>query len=411
MKQLITFTALAAAAMLLPSCGQKGGGQSSQEGRTISEILADSPVAAQRVLVGEDTMVVARLTEAPEPVTLLASEMFDEFELIKLEDTEGALTGGGTTWVSQNHILVYDGNNVKLYDRKGKFIANVGARGQGPGEYSIAPYFLTIDEMQGKIYMMTYSASQINTYNVADGTFAGSIPLVYESPKGFCKIDPENGRITVASMQFKDVAPCSPVWVQDFDGNLISEVKRPDLGITPDFSNEINPGMSSDGKELYHSQCLITELIADTLYRSDGKTIHPEFTYDFGEKVPMHSLRSFPQFYVMKIFGDPVMVSENSYMVGSNMPFVIDRTSLKGAPAELMIDQLGTLTFKKDWDFMSTPGYFTMSCDPGDLLDMLKAAPDTHPSANEDGLKRMEELRNSIDHDGNHYVLIGHWKQ
>ena len=411
MKQLITFTALAVAALLLPSCGQKGGGQSSQEGRTISEILADSPVAAQRVVVGEDTVVVARLDEEPKPVTLLASEMFDEFELIKLEDTEGALTGGGPTWVSQNHILIYDGNNVKLYDRKGKFIANIGARGQGPGEYSIAPYFMTIDEKQGKIFMMTYSASQINTYNVADGTFAGSIPLAYESPKGFCKIDAENGLFTVASMQFKDVAPCSPVWVQDFNGNIVSEVKRPDLGITPDFSNEINPGMSSDGKEIYHSQCLITELIADTLYRSDGKTIHPEFTYDFGEKAPMHSLRAFPEFFIMKIFGDPVMVSENSYMVGSNMPFVIDRASLKGAPAELMIDPLGTLTLKKDWDYINTPGYFTKSCDPGDLLDMLNAAPDSHPLANEDGLKRMKELRNSIDPEGNHYVIIGHWNQ
>ena len=410
MKQLITFTALAVATMLLPSCSQKESGRSPHDERSISEILIDSPMAAQRVVVGEDTVVVARLTEAPEPVTLLASEMFDEFELLKLEDTEAALTGGGKPWVSKNHIMIYDNNNIKLYDRKGKFIANIGSRGQGPGEYSIAPYYMTIDEKHGKIYMMTYSASQINTYNVADGTFAGSIPFVYESPKGFCMIDSENGRITVASMQFKDVSPCSPVWVQDFDGNLISEVKRPDLGITPDFSNEINPGMSSDGKELYHSQCLITELIADTLYRSDGKTIHPEFTYDFGDNVPMHSLRAFPKFYVMKAFGDPVMVSENSYMVGSEMPFVIDRASLKGAPAELMIDQLGTLTLKKDWDYMSTPGYFTMSYDPGDLLDMLNAAPDSHPLVNEDGLKRMEELRNSIDPEGNHYVIIGHWK-
>lgn len=411
MKQLITFTALAVAGILLPSCGQKGIGQSSHDGRSISEILTDSPIAAQRVVVGEDTVVVARLDEEPEPVTLLASEMFDEFELIKLEDTEDALTGGGKTWVSKNHIMIYDNNNVKLYDRKGKFIANVGARGQGPGEYSIAPYFMTIDEKQGKIYMMTYSASQINTYNVADGTFAGSIPLAYESPKGFCKIDSENGLITVASMQFKDYKPCSPVWVQDFNGNIVSEVKRPDLGLTPDFSNEINPGMSQDGNELYHSQCIITELIADTLYRSDGKTIHPEFTYDFGDKVPMHSLRAFPKFYIMKVFGDPVMVSENSYTVGSTMPFVVDRVSLKGAPAELMIDPIGTLTVKKDWDYMSTPGYFTMSYDPGDLLDMLNAAPDSHPLINQDGLKRMEQLRNSIDPEGNHYVLIGRWKQ
>lgn len=92
------------------------------------------------------------------------------------------------------------------------------------------------------------------------------------------------------------------------------------------------------------------------------------------------------------------------------MPLVIDRASLKGAPAELMFDQLGTFTLNKDWDFICTPGYFSMSYDPGDLLDMLKAAPDSHPLANEEGLKRMEELRNSIDPEGNHYVIIGHWK-
>lgn len=410
MKHLITITALAVAGMMLPSCTHKGDGRSSKDGRSISEIFAYSPVAAQRTVVGEDTVVVARVTEEPEPVTLLASEMFDDFELVKLEDSEDALTGGGKTWASQNHIMIWDNNNVKLYDRKGKFIANVGARGQGPGEYSIAPYFLTIDEKQGKIYMMTYIADKINVYKISDGTFEESIPLAYQSPKGFCKIDSENGLITVVSMQFKDGQPSSPVWIQDFDGNIVSEVTRSDLELSPDFSNEINPGMSSNGNELYHSQCIITELIADTLYRSDGKPIHPEFTYDFGENVPMHSLRVFPGFYIMKVFGDPVMVSENSYVLGSNMPFVIDRASLKGAPAELMIDHIGTLTLKKDWDYMNTPGYFTMSCDPGDLLDMLNAAPDSHPLANEDGIKHMEELRNSIDPEGNHYVIIGHWK-
>lgn len=95
MKQLFAFTTLAVAGMLLSSCVQKVGERSSQDGRTITEILANSPVAAQRVVVGEDTVVVARLAEEPEPVTLLASEMFDDVELIKLEDTEEALTGGG----------------------------------------------------------------------------------------------------------------------------------------------------------------------------------------------------------------------------------------------------------------------------------------------------------------------------
>ncbi|MDE6290620.1 MAG: 6-bladed beta-propeller, partial [Muribaculaceae bacterium] len=277
--------------------------------------------------MGKDTVVSAKLTVKPEPVMILASEMFDEFELIKLEDTEEALTGGGKTWVSEKHIMIWEGNNVKLYDRKGKYIANVGAKGQGPGEYSIAPYFMTIGEKQGKIYMMTYDADKINVYRLSDGTFESSIPLAYNSPKGFCKIDSENGLMTVASLQFDDKKPSSPVWIQDFEGNLVSSVIRPDLRLNPDYSNEIIPAEASDGKEIYHSQALITGVVADTLYRSDGKTLHPEFTYDFDNEVTMHAYQAFPQFYVIETYGDPVMVSERSWVIGSEMPLVIDRVS------------------------------------------------------------------------------------
>lgn len=410
MKTPIKLFSMALCAGMLMSCHRQTSKKHLQDEFPVSEVLVDAPVAAKRVVVGEDTVVVAKLTEEPTPVAILASEVFDEFELIKLEDTDEAMTGGGQTWVSENHILIWDGNSVKMFDRKGKYIANIGSKGQGPGEYSIAPYFLTIDEKGGKIYMMTYSANQINTYDIADGSFLGSIPLAYNSPKGFCKVDSEKGLITVASMQFKDEQPSSPVWVQDFEGNIVSAVQRPDLELPIDYSNEIIPAMTSDGRELYHSQTLITASVADTLYRSDGKTMHPEFTYDFGRDIKMHTLQVFPQFYVLETYGDPIMVSENSWIVGGEMPLVIDKMSLKGAPAELMIDQLGTLCFKKEWNWMNTPGYFAKSYEPGDLLDMLNAAPDSHPLANEEGLKRMEELRESINPEGNHYVMIGHWR-
>lgn len=414
MKTSVTLFSAAACTVLLLSCGCKNQSKSSnrnlQDEHPVSSVLADSPIVAERVVVGEDTVVVAKVTEMPDPVAILASEVFDEFELIKLEDSEEALTGGGKTWVSKNHIMIWDGNNVKLFDREGKFIANVGAKGQGPGEYSIAPYYMTIDETQGKIYMMTYSAKEINTYNISDGSFLGRIPLAYDSPKGFCKIDSKNGLITVASMQFKGDLPTSPVWVQDFEGNEVSAVQRPDLALTPDFSNEIIPATTPDESQLYHSYTLITSLRPDTLYRSDGKNMHPEFTYDFGKYLRMHSFQSFPQFYVVETYGDPVMVSESSWIVGSDMPLVIDKLSLKGAPGELMIDQLGTLSLKKYWNTLNSPGYFAQSFDPGDLLDMLQAAPDSHPLANEEGIKKMEELRKTINPEGNHYVMIGHWR-
>lgn len=409
MKQTNLLSVMALISLTLASC--VGGNQVNQSGRSMADVLKNSPVVAEKVVIGEDTVVVGKITSEVDPLTLLASEMFDEFELVKLEDSDEALTGGGKTWISDGHILIYDNNNLKLYDRKGKYIAKVGSRGQGPGEFSIAPYFVTVDEKNGKIYMMTYAAKNINTYSLTDGSFIGSIPLAFESPKGFCSVDADKGEITVASIQFKDWGSTSPVWVQDFEGNLISSVERPDLQLTPDYSNEINPAVTNDGKGLYHSQLLLTILTQDTIYRSDGKGMHPVFTYDFGKDVPMHSLQAFPQFYTVVTYGDPTMVTENSWIMKPSTPYIIDRSTLKGAPAELMIDQLGTLFAKKYWNIMSSPGYFSETVDPGDLLDMLHAAPDSHPLANEEGLKKMEELRNSIDPEGNHYVMIGHWKE
>lgn len=75
-----------------------------------------------------------------------------------------------------------------------------------------------------------------------------------------------------------------------------------------------------------------------------------------------------------------------------------------------MFDNLGTLTMDSGWADGSRPDYLVWIIDPGDLLDCLEAAPESHPLATDEGMARMKELKESIAPDDNNYLLIGRWK-
>lgn len=402
---------LAAMLLAIASCGshEKNKGSLPFSSNPSSKSFAEAPVVAERVAVGSDTIVVGKLTSTPETVTLLATELLDDLEIVKLENSDNATVGGGPVWVSDRRLIIYDGKGIKQFDRKGKYLGNIGSKGQGPGEYSIAPYYIVADEDAGRIYLLEYGATNLLIYDT-NGEYVGKIPLAEKVNKGFFEIDNEKGLLTVASLRFDGVSELGPIWVQDFQGNLISSVNRPDLGVVPDFSNEVTKGVVSGGDGFVYSLFRISPK-ADSLYVYDGDRLRPDFTFDFGDEVPIHGLLALPQFYVVMTFGAPVQVSEGGYNLPHNVPFVIDRTTLRGAPAVLMFDNLGTLTMSRGWYDVPNPEYLTWCVDPGDLLDCLKASPTSHPLANDEGMKRMRELQESIDLDDNNYVIIGKWKK
>lgn len=373
-----------------------------------ARVFAEAPVAASRVIIDGDTVVVGKLTSKPETVTLLASEMLDDLKLVRLENTDEALVGGGATWVTEKRIITYDGKSIKQFDHTGKYLGEIARKGQGPGEYSLAPYHITADEEAGRIYMAQYSADRIMTYGL-DGKYIGDIPLAYKTRKSIFTVDGDRRLITVAALQFTVDEDVPVIWQQDFEGNVTDSVMRPYLTVSPDYCNEVNSGVTPSGDGITFSLYRI-EPGPDTLYTYVDSRFRPDFTFDFGDDTPVHELLSLPQYYVVTSYGKPVPTSEYSAYLPQLTPFVIDRTTLHGAPAVLMFDDFGTLTMDRDWMNSHTPGYFTLCLDPGDLLDCLANAPDTHPLATDEGMNRMRQLRESIDPDDNCYVLIGRWK-
>jgi hypothetical protein len=77
---------------------------------------------------------------------------------------------------SYGNLLFLDtkGSQVCVFNKSGKFIKRIGAKGQGPGEY-IRPHAMGVD-YQGNIYIADHSTRRINIYD-RNGEFVSSFLL------------------------------------------------------------------------------------------------------------------------------------------------------------------------------------------------------------------------------------------
>ena len=85
---------------------------------------------------------------------MLFSDLIESLEIIKLDGREEALVATYPSGidVSSNYILIEpDGvSALKLFTRKGRYVADIGGVGQGPGEYKYAVNRF-LDEKQGRV--------------------------------------------------------------------------------------------------------------------------------------------------------------------------------------------------------------------------------------------------------------------
>lgn len=403
--KMFLLAAAGMAAIVLPACGTAD----NTEKGAISA-LDDAPVVAKLTTDKGNNLITADVKLADRTEVLRLTDLADDIRIVRLDNTDDALIGESNIWVSDNRIIMYSDGVVRQFDQSGKYLGRIGNRGQGPGEYTIAPYDIYVDEPASKIYLAQYGASKLFAYDMETGVFINEIPLAYKLNKGRVHVDTRAGKVTVAALPFNDAENLDNIWVQDFDGNVISSVTMPWLAVVPDFSNEITAGTNSGATDFDYSMFRI-QSEPDTLYTYDGSRLIPSFTASLsglGDKTPMHMYASAPQFYAVILFDKPQEVSENVFMIPAVTPMIVDRKSLHGAFANLMLDNIGPIVLKTNWLQYSTPSHFVMQFDPGTLADMIDEAADAD---NTDMSKRMIEFKESIDPDDNNYVIIGRWKQ
>ena len=331
MRKLKTILAALVLAITASSCHKDG------EQADATSPLKDSPVVAQQVItLNGDTIIVCDLSLLKDTIDLPLSTFVSDFELVDLGEDEEALiketSGGGSIAVSPNYIGIYSGTGYKLFDKTGKYITSLSARGQGPNEYAFSIYDSYIDEKNDRAYLLPMNGNKILVYDLK-GNAQPYIPLAHETTKGKFYVDDQKKLLYVANMPFSDTA--STFWIQDFEGKLIKEIIAGHLKIVPpDFSNDINVSMNTEEIDysVFHWKNTV-----DTLYHYNeaDNRLAPSFTVNFKDNPILHDYIELPDYYLIRLIE---IESDYRYIYG-----LIDKKTLKGNYIKLKLDMLGNI--------------------------------------------------------------------
>ena len=103
------------------------------------------------------------------------SEIADSVTYIRLETTDNGLVKyfkASLMRRTSKYYIFGEMQNVIQFTRNGKFVRNIGRRGQGPGEYNYIRQ-VDVDEKTGKVYI--YSNRRIHVYDLETGKYLQTI--------------------------------------------------------------------------------------------------------------------------------------------------------------------------------------------------------------------------------------------
>jgi hypothetical protein len=107
---------------------------------------------------------------------LYLSSLADDIQYIKLETGKDLMLGHGQVYYSDksNYILVVSDNRLRLFDKSGKYIRNIGEPGRGPNEF--VPRQVAVDFSNNMIYIFTLGERHILKFD-----FNGNLKGVIEN--------------------------------------------------------------------------------------------------------------------------------------------------------------------------------------------------------------------------------------
>ncbi|MCD7848503.1 MAG: 6-bladed beta-propeller [Parabacteroides sp.] len=261
-----------------------------------TKTLDECPVVIQTEMIDGNPLVVCDQKLLSDTLQIPLSLLTEDMEIIRFDNREDALVGEQMVVVSDNYLLVwnYNENPVRLFDRKGKFLTNLGASGQGPGEYW-AIYDAQIDEANNRIYMLPWTSGQLLVYDL-EGNVMPPIPLCLNIPKGKLWINAEESEIAVFALPFPNVPAVA--WTQDFKEERKEYIEAGSL-TAYDFNSEVYCGYNNPGIfDCMLKYCLPTR--KDTLYHYDFRNnrLIPHFTMTFTttDPIPNHEFYDLPSF-------------------------------------------------------------------------------------------------------------------
>lgn len=396
------------ATLMGTSCGT--GSSSSQSNDT----LESRPIVGKYVQAGDGKLFSAEQELLTDTIRLPLSFFTEEMEIIKLDNRDEALVGATELTVSDNYILAHSGyppKAFKLFDRKGTYIADVGAVGNGPGEYN-SVYDAQIDEQNQRIYLMPWQSNKLLVFDLK-GKVLEQIPLGIHCPKAKFKVDPAKGIITLAALPW----PQMPVflWTQDMTGKHIQEMAPGHLAVTQNFNTEVFSNSNIQNVFDFSLYSMDPSRV-DSLYQynAESNQLQPVFTFNHTttNPVPWHGYGEWPNHFVGNFSGPPVIVQfENGTGMtpGETFHYIIDKKTGKGAYLKMYNDYFGNLEIGYP-SYAFSKGYFTRNIEPSILQNDIENAL-KNQDINDAMRKKLTNLQSTINENDNNYVMIAKLKK
>lgn len=333
-------------------------------------------------------LTVCNFSNVGKEVTLPLSSLVSNCSLVRLENSDDALFKTWYTTVTNNYIGIRQSGSqpYKLFDRSGKFLGNVGAVGNGPGEYAIAVYDDLIDDVNERVYLAPITGSSILVYDTK-GKFLKKI----EAPNGLHKPRlhlSANGLLSVIHMPFEG----DKAMVMQFDtnGKLIKQLPpRKDL-LVRNFDGELFNTRNTQAFEMQHTSC-------DTLFHYDVKTnaLRPVFTMKVKEEMTnFKQYIELPRHYATYIFGKGRVLTDKKSGNSTYFNVVNDFYGNLSTPFSIM-------HFRN--------GYYVCNLEPGQLITTIENRLKESNCTAKDK-QTLTKLLGTLDENSNNLVFIGKLK-
>ena len=349
----------------------------------------------------DDTQIVV-LDEAKvtEKKTVKLSDLVEDFQVIRFDNKDEAFFKAFWMYFSDNYICIrQDGNPIKLLDKCGKYIGNVGNSGQGPGEYNYI-YDILLDEKNQSIYVTPNVGDNVLHYDLT-GKYIDKLRFGEKINKGRMFLSPDASTLSLVQLCFRDAGDMftgANVQLQNPDSvqyvyvdEIASNMKNQE-GIQVGFNDEIwsyrnftdFPFMMTHTDTLYH-------------YNSQTNKIQAVFTMSMDPDKKGDSFFIFnewPHHYFVTIVGEG----------GRNI--LVDKEQPVGYEVEFVNDFMGNLEFYPQ----TQDGYFFQNWEPAELRDALE---ETLASGDcpDDQKEKLKAFMQTLHDNDNNLLFLGKLKQ
>lgn len=366
-------------------------------------------VVAAKEIVDGDTVIVCDYKKVKQRKNAPLDELLTGFNVLKMDnENDEGLIGRRLTGhiIGEKYIAVfsYSFMPLKLYNKQGDFIRNIGKIGQGPGEYGVINN-VYMDEKADRIYILAFDTDKILVYDFK-GNILSPIRLAERVNYGNSMIvNTEKQELIVTKSPW--IGSIHSVWIQDFEGNVIQGVKQSDY-----FSEDIRTSESS----ITRLQTSNIEFFLLNSYNTDQYLYH----YNILENrlVPKFRMKNMEEYSIFVYELPHHFVVEVATSTGGQGDYVtpkliIDKQTLKGCFFDGFITPMGVVLDQYDILFNARYGYFGL-VDFGSYIDekIQKVDKEILSSKSKKELEKLQQFINETDSDDDCSLLFyGKFKQ